>query len=125
MDKKTKKTFRTLKTISEETILAAPNPKYPFHIHVDSSSIGTGSLLVQDFLSGKRIVSFNSRVFTKDEQKVSTSHRELCGNISALQTYEHFVIGSPHPIKIFCDHKPRCTCGHEKEDGLIDSSDTK
>ena len=37
---------------------------------------------------------------------MSTLHRELCGIISALQTCEHFIIGSPHPIKIFCDHKP-------------------
>ena len=37
---------------------------------------------------------------------MSTLHRELCGINSALQTYEHFIIGSPHPIKIFCDHKP-------------------
>ena len=37
---------------------------------------------------------------------MSTLHRELCGIISALQTYEHFIIGSPHPIKIFGDHKP-------------------
>ena len=98
--------FRNIKDRISETILAVPNPKYPFHIHVDSSSIGTGSILVQEVLSGKRIVSFNSRVFTKDEQKMSTLHRELCGIISALQTYEHFIIGSPHPIKIFCDHKP-------------------
>ena len=99
--------FRNIKDrISEETILAVPNPKYPFHILVDSSSIGTGSILVQEFPSGKRIVSFNSRVFTKDEEKMSTLHRELCGIISALQTYEHFIIGSPHPIKFFCDHKP-------------------
>ena len=47
--------FRNIKDrISEETILAVPNPKYPFHIHVDSSSIGTGSILVQEFPSGKR-----------------------------------------------------------------------
>ena len=92
--------------ISEETVLAVRNPKYPFHIHVESSSIGTGSILVQEFPSGKRIVSFNSRVFTKDEQKMSTLHRELCGIISALQTYEHFIIGWPHPINFFCDHKP-------------------
>ena len=99
--------FRNIKDrISEETILAVPNTKYPFHIHVDSSSIGTGSILVQESPSGKRIVPFNSRVFTKDEQKMSTLHRELCGIISALQTYEHFINGSPHPIKIFCDHKP-------------------
>ena len=37
---------------------------------------------------------------------MSTLLRELCGIISALQTYEHFIIGSPHPVKLFCDHKP-------------------
>ena len=92
--------------ISEETILSVPNPKCPFHIHVDSSSIGTGSIFVQEFLSGKRIVSYNSRVFTKDEQKMTTMHRELCGIISVSQSYEHFIIGSPHAIKNFCNHKP-------------------
>ena len=52
------------------------------------------------------MVSFNSQVFTKDEKKMTTLHRGVCGIISALPTYEHFIIGSPHPIKIFCDHKP-------------------
>ena len=37
---------------------------------------------------------------------MSTLHRELPGIVSALQTYEYFISGSPHPIKIFCDHKP-------------------
>ena len=87
---------------SKDTILAFLNEKYPFHIHVDSSSVGTGSILVQLFPKGKRIVSFNSRIF-KSEQKMST-FRELCAIVSALQTYEHFVIGSPHPV-FFCDHK--------------------
>ena len=91
---------------SEETMLAVPNPKYPFHIHVDSSSFGTGSILVQKFPNGKCIVSINSRVITKDEQKMSTLHRELCRIISALQTYEHLIIGSPYPIKISCYHTP-------------------
>ena len=50
--------------------------------------------------------SFNSRVFDKAEQKMSTLHRELCGIVSALQTYEHYIIGSPFPIYLYCDHKP-------------------
>ena len=105
--KEHKKLVQNIKDrISEETILAVPKTRYPFHIHVDSSSIGTGSILVQEFPSGKRIVSFNSRVFTKEEQKMSILHRELCGIISALRIYKHFIIGSPHPIKIVCDHKP-------------------
>ena len=80
--------------------------RYPFHIHVDSSNVGTGSILVQEFPDGKRVVSFNSRIFDKTEQKLSTLHKELCGIVSALKTYEHYIIGSPHTICVYCDHMP-------------------
>ena len=92
--------------ISEDTILAIPTTDYPFHIHVDSSSVGTRCILIQQFPEGKRIISFNSRNFDKPEQKMSTLHRELCGIVSALQTYQHYIIGSPFQIDLYCDHKP-------------------
>ena len=99
--------FKEIKTIiSEDTILAVPSIEYPFHIHVDSSNVASGCILVQQFPEGKRIVSLNSRVFDNAEQKMSTLHRELCGIVSALQTYEHYIIGSPFPIYLYCDHKP-------------------
>ena len=37
---------------------------------------------------------------------MSTLHRELCGIVSAVQTYKHYIIGSPFPICLHCDHKP-------------------
>ena len=37
---------------------------------------------------------------------MSTLHRKLCGIVSALQTYEHYIIGSPFPIYLYCDHEP-------------------
>ena len=92
--------------ISEDTILAVPSTEYPFHNHVDSSNVGTGFILIQQFPERKWIISFNSRTFDKAEQKMSTLHRELCGTVSALQTYEHYTIGSPFPIYLYCDHKP-------------------
>ena len=99
--------FQAIKDrISEDTILAVPSTDYPFHIHVDSSNGGTGCILIQQFPEGKRIISFNSRVFHKAEQKMSTLHRELCGIVSALQTYEHYIIGSPFPFYLCFDHKP-------------------
>ena len=101
------KIFQMIKDrISEDTILAIPSTEYPFHIHVDSSNVGTGCILIQQFPEGKRIISFNSRIFDKAEQKMSTLHRELCGVVSALQTYEHYIIGYPFPIYLYCDHKP-------------------
>ena len=92
--------------ISEDTILAVPSTDYTFHIHLDSSNVGTGCILIQQFPEEKRIISFNSRIFDKAKQKMSTLHRELCGIVSALQTYEHYIIGSSFPIYLFCDHKP-------------------
>ena len=101
------KIFQMIKDrINEDTILAIPSTEYPFHIHVDSSNVGTGYILIQQFPEGKRIIPFNSRIFDKAEQKMSTLHRELCGIVSALQTYEHYIIGSPFPIYLYCDHKP-------------------
>ena len=99
--------FNSIKErIRKDTVLAVPSTGYPFHIHVDSSNVGTGCILIQQSPGGKRFISFNSRVFDKAEQKTSTLHRELCGIVSALQTYEHYIIGSPFPIYLFCDHKP-------------------
>ena len=37
------------KRISEDTMLAILDTKYPFHVHVDASSIDVGSILVQEF----------------------------------------------------------------------------
>ena len=36
---------------------------------------------------------------------MSTLQRELCGFVSAAQTYEHYIIGSPFPIYLYCGHK--------------------
>ena len=71
--------FNSIKErIHKDTVLAVPSTEYPFHIHVDSSNVGTGCAHTQQFPEGKRIISFNYRVFDKAEQKMSTLHRELC-----------------------------------------------
>ena len=96
------KLFQSIKVrISEDTILAVPSTDYPFHIHVDSSNVGTACILTQQFPEGKRLISSNSRIFGKAEQKMSTLHRELCGVVSALKTYEHYIIGSPFPKYLY------------------------
>ena len=70
--------FKEIRTRSSvDTIYAVPSTEYPFHIQVDSSNVGTGCILVQQLLEGKRRVSFNARNFDKAEQKMSTLHREL------------------------------------------------
>ena len=64
------------KRIHKDTVLAAPSTDYPFHIHVDSSNVGTGCILIQQFLR-ERELSRLTLVFDKAEQKMSTLRREL------------------------------------------------
>ena len=37
---------------------------------------------------------------------MSTPNRESSGIVSAVQTYEHYIIGSPFLLDLFCDDKP-------------------
>ena len=57
-----------------------------------------------------KVISHNSRILNPQEQKLSTLEPELLGIVHALQNYEFIIIGSPHPIHIFTDHKPLLHC---------------
>ena len=49
------KLFQSVKgRIREDTILAVPSTVYLSHIQVDSSNVGTGCILVQQFPEGKQ-----------------------------------------------------------------------
>ena len=45
---------------------------------------------------------------------MSILHRELCGSISVLQTYEYSIFGSPHRITVFCNYKTLFHCRAQK-----------
>ena len=53
---------------------------------------------------------YNSRIPNPQEQKHSTSDRELLGIGHALQVYELLIIGSAHPIHVFTDHERLLHC---------------
>ena len=101
------KLFHSIKDrVSKDTLLAVPLTDYPFQIHVDSSNVRTGCFLFQQFPQEKRINLLNPRNFDKAEQEMSTLHRELCGIVSTLHTYEHYIIRTPFPIYLYCERKP-------------------
>ena len=80
-----------------------------------ASLIGLGSVLFQLSEQNKpKVISYNSRILNPQEQKLSTLDRELLGIVHALQIYEFLIIGSPHPIHIFTNHKPLLHCFTKK-----------
>ena len=54
-----------------------------------------------------------------------TQLRELCGIRTALQTYDFFIIGSPFPLYLYCDHRLFSSYGPEKNNFLTDFPNTK
>ena len=108
--------FQTLKTsLTSNTELTIPNTKHPFFITVDASLIGLAAVLFQlNEQNQMKVISYNSRILNPQEQKLSTLERELLGIVHALQIYEFIIIGSPHPIHVFTDHKPLLHCFTKK-----------
>ena len=108
--------FQKLKmSLTSETELTIPNTKHPFFITVDASLIGLGAVLfLLNEQNKMKVISYNSRILNPQEQKLSTLDRELLGIVHALQIYEFLIIGSPHPIHIFTDHKPLLHCFTKK-----------
>ena len=105
------KIFQEVKTaMTAETELTIPNTKNSFFI-----TVGLGAVLFQMNEDNKmRVISYNSRILNPQEQKLSTLDRELLAIVYALQIHEFLIIGSPHPIYTFTDHKPLLHCFAKK-----------
>ena len=98
---------KLIQAIKDGTPFFQCPPRFtPFILMLTPLMLVLAVFLYNSFRVEKRIISFNSQVFDKAEQKMSTLHREFCGIVSALQTYEPYIIGSPFLIYLFCDHKP-------------------
>ena len=110
------KRFHDVKNaMTADTELTIPNTKHPFFITVDASLVGLGAVLFQMNETNKmKVIPYNSRILNTQEQKLSTLDRELLAIVCALQIYEFLIIGSPHPIYIFTDHKPLLHCFAKK-----------
>ena len=116
------KIFQDVKNaMTADTELTIPNTKHPFFITVDASLVGLGAVLFQMNEANKmKVISYNSRILNTQEQKLSTLDRELLAIVYALQIYEFLIIGSPHPIYIFTDHKPLLHCFAKTETLVLD-----
>ena len=111
-----KNIFQDVKNaMTAETELTRPNTKHPFFITVDASLVGLGAVLFQMNEENKMsVIAYNSRILNTQEQKLSTLDRELLAIVYALQIYEFLIIGSPHPIYVFTDHKLLLHCFAKK-----------
>ena len=102
------KLFNEIKLfLSKDAELANPNTTHLFYRTVDASLFGPGAVLFQPNAHNKmQVISYNSRILTTQEQKLSTYDKELCAMTVALYQYEIMVIDSKFAIINFTDHNP-------------------
>ena len=99
--------FRELKRrFATAPVLQMPDPTQPFTVEADASKWATGAVLKQQDLNGDwHPCGFISHAFTETERNYPIGDRELLAIIRALETWRHYLLGSPHPVVVHSDHK--------------------
>ncbi|EEB89036.1 hypothetical protein MPER_12920 [Moniliophthora perniciosa FA553] len=100
--------FDTIKGfITSTPILILPDSTKPYRIEADSSDFATGAVLSQQSAEdGKwHPVAFYSKSLNAVERNYEIHDKEMLAIIRALETWRHFLEGSPHSFEVWTDHK--------------------
>lgn len=83
-----------------------PDKTKPFILETDASKVASGAVLRQYDDNGLlQPCGFISKAFSPTEQCYQIYDRELLAIIRALMCWRHYLLGSPHRITLWCDHK--------------------
>ena len=98
--------FEKLKELlSQEPVLAHPNPSKPYVLHTDASNLAIGAVLSQvDDFHKEKVICYLSHKLSDSQQKWSTIEKEAYAIIYALKKFHAYLHGAEFKIKT--DHKP-------------------
>ena len=83
-----------------------PDNKKPFIVETDTSKWATGGVLRQQDVNGDwHPCGYISHSFNPAEQNYEIYDRELLSIVRGLETWRHYLHGSPVPTVILSDHK--------------------
>ena len=93
--------------LQKSPVLKSPDYEKPFKLIIDSSDVGTGSVLVQEASDGlDHPVSYFSKKFLKYQKNYSVVEKETLGLVLALEHFEVYLGSMPFKIKVYTDHNP-------------------
>ena len=81
-------------------VLALPDPKLPFVVHVDASGFATGAVLQQDQGKGLQPIAYLSKKMLDAETRYPVHEQELLAIIVALKAWRHYLMGAKFTITI-------------------------
>ena len=93
--------------LQKSPVLKSPDYEKPFKLIIDSSDVGTGSVLVQEASDGlDHPVSYFSKKFLKYQKNYSVVEKETLGLVLALEHFYVYLGSTPFKIKVYTDHNP-------------------
>ena len=93
--------------LQKSPVLKSPDYEKPFKLIIDSSDVGTGSVLVQEASDGlDHPVSYFSKKFLKYQKNSSVVEKETLGLVLALEHFDVYLGSTPFKIKVYTDHNP-------------------
>ena len=99
--------FTSLKdTLAQEPALLVPDKDKPFTLETDASKVATGAVLYQTNANGElQPCGYISQSLNEHEQRYEIYDRELLAIVRGLTKWRHCLLGAPHTVTIWCDHK--------------------
>ena len=83
-----------------------PDFSKPFRLETDASDYDYGAILLQQSEDGHWLpVAYMSKQILPAERNYIIYNKELLAIIEALKLWHHYLEGSPHPVKIWSNHK--------------------
>uniref|UniRef100_A0A0W0GFR5 Pro-pol protein n=1 Tax=Moniliophthora roreri TaxID=221103 RepID=A0A0W0GFR5_MONRR len=90
----------------QQLILKMPDDTQPFIIEADASKWATGAVLRQKDTDNEfHPCGYLSHALTETEWNYEIYDRELLAIVNTLKAWEHYLLGSTHPVTILSDHK--------------------
>ena len=87
--------------LQKSPVLKNPDYEKPFKLIIDSSDVGTGSVLVQEASDGlDHPVSYFSKTFLKYQKNYSVVEKETMGLVLALGPFDVYLGSTPFKIKV-------------------------
>ena len=90
--------------LQKSPVLKSPDYEKPFKLIIDSSDVGTGSVLVQEASDGLDQLFFKE--ILKNQKNYSVVEKETLGLVLALEHFDVYLGSTPFKIKVYTDHNP-------------------
>ena len=102
-----KQAFTSLKdTLAKELALLVPDKDKPFTLETDALKVATGAVLYQTNANGElQPCRYISQSLNEHKQRYEIYNRELLAIVRGLTKWQHCLLGAPHTVITWCDHK--------------------